>query len=642
MLYIPYFEYAAAFFIAIIWLVFYSRHSSFTRSSTYFSIYCLIVFTTAVTDIVSAYTISYPNSVPLWINYLFSAWYLFSYFCSLCLLMLYTDSVAKIGSIRKLIHRGVQILIAVEIIIYLTTPWTHLMIYFDENRKYVAGPLYPVNYVLGTTFVICALFILEKGRAKFSLFQRRSLLYFCLGLFVSNVLQLIFPMVLLGGFNMSILGFFVYIAFENPAYYHYKDTPCFNRDAFYRTMKLYFNSQDDISLVIGHVHDYEEVDKHLQMTQRDNLLRSIAERLSKEFKKNAFLLGPDRYAVIVKNTSEDLREEKRVSARMQTLFDLPFILFDKTVDLEVSVSILPAKYKFSSIDELDGVISLLISLENDPTMSTHEKAMAAIEKKHRRDQVKEAVETAIQNDGFSVYYQPIFNVHTGKFDSAEALVRLIDENLGFVSPDEFIPITENEGLIIPLGEIVLKKVCQFLNRLEKENIPIKYIEVNLSPIQCIKDGIENDILSIINEYHTDLAKINFEITETAEAEFKVGSTIVNNIIEMNKRGIKFSIDDFGSGFSAPDHLFAIPFDFVKIDKYIMWQAMENKNAMVVLKNTFHMIKDLNKTVLVEGVETEEMVKVLEENGCDLLQGYYYSKPVPSEEFVKFIKEKNCA
>jgi EAL domain-containing protein (putative c-di-GMP-specific phosphodiesterase class I) len=258
---------------------------------------------------------------------------------------------------------------------------------------------------------------------------------------------------------------------------------------------------------------------------------------------------------------------------------------------------------------------------------------------HRKHEVAHAVERAIAGETFEVYYQPIYDVAEGSFTCSEALVRLKDDKLGFISPEEFIPMSEDDGSILDIGDIVFKKVCEFIKETQCTlGSGVHYIEVNLSPVQCVHENIVDRLRVIMKKYGVSPAWINFEITETAQ--YNEDESMHHNIEKLYDNGSKFSIDDYGSGFASADYLFKLPVDIVKIDKGILWQAMENPNAMVVLKNTMKMVKELGKKIVVEGVENQEMVDILKSFGCDYMQGYFFSKPVPAEDYMKFLDEKN--
>ena len=168
---------------------------------------------------------------------------------------------------------------------------------------------------------------------------------------------------------------------------------------------------------------------------------------------------------------------------------------------------------------------------------------------------------------------------------------------------------------------------------------VNYIEINLSPVQCRQVNLVDSLVGMMREYDISPEKINLEITETAQLEGAEMMKLTGIMNRLHNYGVTFSIDDFGSGFAAIDYLVRLPVDLVKIDKGILWQAMEDKVAMMVLKHTIRMIKEVDKKIVVEGVETEEMVDLLVAEGCDYLQGYYFSKPIPQEQYLEFLRQK---
>ena len=218
----------------------------------------------------------------------------------------------------------------------------------------------------------------------------------------------------------------------------------------------------------------------------------------------------------------------------------------------------------------------------------------------------------------------------------EALVRLIDENLGFVPPDEFIPIAEKNGDILVIGEIVLEKVCAFIEEYHPEDYGIKSIHVNLSVVQCMQENIGIRLLNIIDKYKIPHGLIDFEITEsTADNSSENLDKIMD---EFNKKGIDFSLDDYGTGYSNQSNLMRYPYSIVKIDKSLVWACDSNPKAFISLKHTIAMIKDLDMKVLAEGVETQHHIDLLEQIGCEFLQGYFYSRPLPISELMDVIQE----
>jgi EAL domain-containing protein (putative c-di-GMP-specific phosphodiesterase class I) len=248
--------------------------------------------------------------------------------------------------------------------------------------------------------------------------------------------------------------------------------------------------------------------------------------------------------------------------------------------------------------------------------------------------IEKAVKLAIDRNELMVYYQPIYSVSKGHYNSAEALVRLNDSELGWISPEKFIPIAEKNGLIVQMGEIILEKVCKFIHDYDLKNTPIEYIEVNISPIQLVQADFVDRVKKILEKYEVSPSQINMEITETATL---TGTSVINdNIAALVDYGIKFSLDDYGSGNANIDYINNMPFSIIKLDKFIIWDAFKNEKAGITLEYTVGMLNALQLHIVAEGVETEEMNERLSEVGCHYMQGWYYSKAVSDDEFMKLI------
>lgn len=243
---------------------------------------------------------------------------------------------------------------------------------------------------------------------------------------------------------------------------------------------------------------------------------------------------------------------------------------------------------------------------------------------------------ALRNNEFRVYYQPIYSVEKQCYTSAEALIRLYTEEYGFISPDEFIPVAEETGLMLEIGRYVYREVCRFMKEEKIWEKGIEYIDVNLSAVQCMQESLYEELLEIMNEFELPYTMINLEITETAAV--LSSSTLKRNMENLMKHQISFSLDDYGTGFSNMDHLINYPFHTIKLDKTMLWTAMTNIKAMMALKHTIAMIKDMDMNIVAEGVETKEQVDLLTELKCDFFQGYYYSKAVPDKEFVELLSK----
>ena len=235
---------------------------------------------------------------------------------------------------------------------------------------------------------------------------------------------------------------------------------------------------------------------------------------------------------------------------------------------------------------------------------------------------------------FEVYYQPTYNID-GTLHGAEALLRMSDSELGKLYPDEFIPIAEYTGLIDDIDDFVLREVCTFIRSGKPKELGMECINVNLSVVQCMRQGFAKHIIDIVETEEVDKSFINFEITESVSAtDYKLFSSVVK---ELKDAGFMFSMDDYGTGYSNINAIFSLNLDVIKIDKSILWNAEKNEAGEIVLENTVRMMKQMNKKILVEGVETEKQIEILKKMGVDYLQGFYFSKPIPKNELIEFLK-----
>lgn len=247
------------------------------------------------------------------------------------------------------------------------------------------------------------------------------------------------------------------------------------------------------------------------------------------------------------------------------------------------------------------------------------------------------LEKAFAENRFEVYYQPIYSIDSGKYNSAEALLRLNDDMYGYISPEIFIPAAEENGMIHKIGKFVLEEVCRFITGEKFKNLGLEYVEVNLSVIQCMSSELSEDVRAVMERYGVSNEQINLEITETAAAYAQ--TTIMDNINSLTDYGIAFSLDDFGTGYSNMKRIASMPFAIVKLDKTFADIDTDDK-MMKVVKNTISMVKDMNMKIVVEGVETEESLREFSNLGVDYIQGYYFSRPLPQDKFISEVKRVN--
>ncbi len=249
--------------------------------------------------------------------------------------------------------------------------------------------------------------------------------------------------------------------------------------------------------------------------------------------------------------------------------------------------------------------------------------------------IKAYVETAITNDEFVVYLQPKFDSRNNSLKGMEALIRWNYKKKEFLSPARFIPFFEKDGSIGKIDDIVLKKVCMTLKRWETEGKKLYPVSVNLSRNRMYDKNIIDYLTGIVDSYGVGHEYIDFELTESAS--YDNTEQMISMLFELRKKGFKISMDDFGTGYSSLSLLTCMPLDTLKIDKSFVDKIgiqNERDEDIFVLKHIISLARDLGFVCLAEGAERKEQVERLSQYGCDLIQGYYYSKPISIEEFEK--------
>lgn len=245
-----------------------------------------------------------------------------------------------------------------------------------------------------------------------------------------------------------------------------------------------------------------------------------------------------------------------------------------------------------------------------------------LQKKH----IENLLRWALKYDRFEIYYQPLYTISDGKFTEAEALLRLKDNSGKFLSPDLFIPVAEQSGLIVDIGSMVLEKVCRYIRYLLSCRIDIDSISVNLSVVQLMQDNSAERLLGIIRGSGISPNRILMEITESTLISNY--SLIAEKIKELSAAGIQFALDDFGTGYSNITHVIDLPFDVVKIDKSLIWDSIKNRRCNIMIRDLTKTFKNISLGVTAEGVETSEQDDFVKSCGCDKIQGYRYARPMP--------------
>ena len=306
-------------------------------------------------------------------------------------------------------------------------------------------------------------------------------------------------------------------------------------------------------------------------------------------------------------------------------------------ELEINTCLVRCPDDISDVSALFMLISDLDFAESTGRVLSAESITGTKEFTMKKE-MSTIIDRALANHYFSVFYQPIYDTKTGKFSSAEALLRLRDPKYGYISPQLFIPLAEKSGAIHAIGSFVLEEVVKFIASDDFKQLGVDYIEINLSVMQCLRSDLADEIIDLTRKYKVPPSKINLEITETASGYSQ--SKLNTNITKLTENGFTVSLDDFGTGYSNLMRIAQLPLNIVKLDRAFVLMEESGGNH-IIIKNLIRMLKDMNLRVLVEGIETEEMMESFTQMGVDEIQGFYYSRPLTKSAYLRFLKENGA-
>ncbi|MBQ8786616.1 MAG: EAL domain-containing protein [Oscillospiraceae bacterium] len=527
--------------------------------------------------------------------------------------------------------------ITVMIVAVLLNPFTKDMFYIDENFVYTRGSMFWIAYICALSYVGFGLFYIIKCRELFRTSHFISMLVIYPLTLSAVAIQCVLPMWIVELFFTSVAVIIVAITIQRPEELVDMITELGKHGAYANAMKKNFVNQKEVGIILINISNYSSISAMLGYDNSSKLLKMIADKLAsinKDMKIYAGLYYLDRggFRVIVNKRNWDKIE--KMAETINTELKKSVIISQLELNIMAHVCI---AYCPKDISDFKSLISFGTDLcMTVPYSGSVIKASDIIADKKFKlsNEIDAIIDDALANRKFSVYYQPIFSVENKRFVSAEALLRLIDDKYGFIPPDVFITAAEKSGAIHRIGDYVLEEVCHFISGDEFKELGLDYIEINLSVAQCMQTDLADKVLQIMKKYGVTPDKINLEITETAASYAQ--NVMMNNLEKLTQAGISFSLDDYGTGYSNIKSVASLPISIVKLDKTFVDEE-DNPRMWIVLKNTIKMLKDMDMSIVVEGVENAELAKKFTDLDCEFIQGYYYSKPVPKSDFITFMK-----
>jgi diguanylate cyclase (GGDEF)-like protein/PAS domain S-box-containing protein len=396
------------------------------------------------------------------------------------------------------------------------------------------------------------------------------------------------------------------------------------------------NNQESISVLLLDLDHFKVINDSLGHQAGDILLQQVASRLKTIQKKNYSLarLGGDEFIFIIPNSYED--EAKQISSEVMRIMTPPFHIQKQKINVSTSIGISVYPNDGEDMNTLikNADIAMYRSKEQgrncylqfDSSMKEHAR---------KRMEMEIMLREALERKEFVLHYQPKINMTTGKISGAEALVRWQKGENNLIYPNAFIQVAEETGLIVQIGERVIREACIRCKEWHDQGLTDLTISVNISASQFHKQDIEELIANILTETGLPPYALELELTESTVMKSPEEARVV--LKNLKSLGLKISIDDFGTGFSSLSYLRHFPIDTLKIDKsFIMNLDSDRANAMIA-KAVISLAHSLNLKVVAEGVENNEQMQFLGSEQCDYAQGYYVSRPLSWDKINEWIR-----
>lgn len=626
------YEICTIIFLIVLMASFFSRRQMWDRQSEMFRRLLLLVFGYLLLDILLYVTVSRNQAFPL-VNTVMHTVVLLMQDAVQIVFIMY---IAILGQRQEKRRRHLILLALVPMFAMAGTLLANLFagfLFYYNDGGYQYGEWYILLYVLMAVYLAGALAYVVGTRRELTEEQFRLILLTMGVAVVTVVLQYFNTIYSLTGAGIGIILFIMYLTIEDPTVYADTLTAAMNRQAFVLRAGQMRDKGKLFHIIAIALDNFKIVNEVFGMEGGNILLQMLAEQLQHVYPKSqVFRYNGDIFTIILEEQYESTKEIDKIRKILRRRWSV------NGIDVELSACIcrIPPKFFMMSDSELVKALDYAIGMAKAKGKNQYfELDEETAKDMARTAAIEQAMMSAIEEEKFEVHYQPIYDTKHQRFHSMEALARLNVPGYGYVSPEEFIRIAEQNGMIMKIGILVLEEVCRVISEHRLKEKGIEFVEVNLSVVQCMQENCHEVVLKVLEQYGIQPEMINLEITESAAVNSE--EKLVHNMARLSLTDITFSLDDYGSGYSNINYLADLPFTIVKIDKYFVWAAFKKVRMRKILENTIAMFNDINLKIVAEGIEDEEMAKVLTDMGAHYLQGYHYAKPMTKEKMLRLLQ-----
>ena len=639
MNYVYEYDIAAIIFTLIVIITFLRNRTIETSITKVYTIIIVDAFLANIFDLVTNYTLNNVDVIPIWLHYIFLIIFFITYNSFPALICLFIIVATGKINLRDKMFLLSCIPYGFIVLTILISPFAHTVFYFDANKNYYHGMFFIILYVIAG-FYICISLVLSFLQKDMLSQKQRRIFY----LFMTSSVLTVIVQIFLSGLSMSCLVYsisiyFLYRTLKNPEDYMDSEVDVYNNFALKTIIQNtnFHSNKNKKSVVAIQLMGIEYLSNTVGEEKRLIMLKQIVNLLLIACgKKNLYRYSTSRFVAIIPLNQSVL--EKTIE-KIKCIFEDTFRINEMVISLSVRISYFNIP---EDADDYETVFELIENsldnlLDSAPGTVLHVRK-DILEDKRREKYILKILKNACDLNDFEVYYQPVYSTKENRYVAAEALLRFKNPELRAISPAEFIPLAERNGMILKIEDFVLKSVCQFLHDSKICDTYFRCIYINISAIQYMQDTFISRYIKTLDSYGIDHKKIIYDVNELSS--LITHSDFIRKRELFSEENIMFALNEFGYGSFDVLSMINYPIKCIKINKELVWSAEKDEDKRSILNHIIKTIEALNVSVIAEGVATEEQFKILKEMKCKYLQGFYFMKAVPGSQLLKELEENN--
>ena len=547
----------------------------------------------------------------------------------LCYIMTLHDN--KLISVKKMLLAGIATILLVSIV--LTNPFTEKLFYFDVSAGYVEGPWYRLMYYSALFHLAVILILVTSWRKEFGPQKIKVILDILILCGCGVVIQLLYYPLLMTGFGMSLGILALFLTINNPNANRDSLTGVYNHLYLTRRSDELIAAGKSFHIITIYLYQLKHINKVAGVEGGDYILQLTAKKLEELCGSRVFRITGKRFLVLTMS----LQEYEYYITQIKKMFET-----DMQMDADSSKPATPVILSGIVHGQKLGTSGLMLEYEEYLESLSLQNSMIEVIQDDQQTmdgflynkKVEQYLHTAIAQDLFEVYYQPVYSTEKNDFVTLEALSRLHHPELGWIAPDVFIQIAEKNHMIEQITDLQFKRICMFINEHRGLMKKLFNIKVNLSSLDLMRSDCSSHFIRMMDDMDIHHDWIQFEITETVATEYNAGLGMV--VDGFMAAGVRLCLDDFGSGYANLNTVMRLPFSAIKIDRTLLFDICNDKKRAMFYQSIIETFHRMGYSIVSEGVETEEEMSLLSSWGVDMIQGYYFSRPLPVEELLKLL------